>query len=235
MENLMVSYILKQEIEKASIQISRTNPLFRQARKGAVTRKQIVTYLNNLMFIFQSTTANLTRAAKRAQELRMPELVAFLENKVKEEEGHDQWAKNDILAQGAHLPDSGQTLIDERRVTAATFRLLAYVRATIEKSPIFFLSYMAFVEYLTVLIGPELLDSLEKKCGISKSSMTAIANHESLDREHVEEDLGIIDQVSWTPELECEMFEVLSNYIKLVDDVLSECMAESLETVEHAS
>jgi pyrroloquinoline quinone (PQQ) biosynthesis protein C len=52
---------------------------------------------------------------------------------------------------------------------------------------------------VTVLLGPELLQMCEERCGIARSSLTVVEHHIELDIEHAEEQLQHIDDVVGDP------------------------------------
>jgi len=181
---------LKTRVEKHLDGFREHNPLLVRARTGTLTHRQFLDYLNNLMYFFHHSVIHLGIARRRAEQLGNEAIVPFLEEKLREERGHDRWAWNDL-----RRSKSRQEGFDLGRIAPATHRLLAYSVDLIGEDPELFLAYMFFHEYVTVVGGPELLADLDAHCGIPPDHVTSIAHHVELDRHHVEEDLAEITAV----------------------------------------
>jgi hypothetical protein len=181
---------LKTRVEKHLGRFREHNPLLVRARNGTLTHRQFLDYLNNLMYFFHHSVIHLDIARTRAQQLGNDAIVPFLEEKIGDERGHDQWAANDLRRSG-----STQDGFDLGRIAPATHRLLAYSVDLIGEDPELFLAYMFFHEYITVVGGPELLADLDARCGIPTDHVTSVAHHVKLDRHHVEDDLAEIRAV----------------------------------------
>jgi hypothetical protein len=185
---MSISETLKLEIESYALELRRSNQLFTRAQSGELTPVAIATYIANMRFLVLHTDVNLKLARKRAEELGKPRLAHFFEQKAKEEEGHYHWAERDMLTLKG-LFGVASTAGPARSIAA----LLEYLQALIVEEPSQYLAYILFVEYLTVLTGPEWLRLLEERCGIPNSAMTVVGNHIELDKEHVVEGLREID------------------------------------------
>jgi hypothetical protein len=181
---------LKTQVEKHLDAFRECNPLLVRARTGSLTHRQFLDYLNNLMYFFHHSVIHLDIARTRAKQIGNEAIVPFLEEKIREERGHDQWARDDLRRSG-----SAQEGFDLGRVAPGTHRILAYSVDLIGEDPELFLAYMFFHEYITVVGGPELLADLDARCGIPVEHVTAVARHVKLDRHHVEEDLAEITAV----------------------------------------
>lgn len=51
-----------------------------------------------------------------------------------------------------------------------------------------------------MLLGPDWLDMLERRCGIPRAAMSVVGNHAELDRDHVRAALDEIDELVGAPE-----------------------------------
>src|SRR5262249_23738884 len=127
---------------------------------------------------------------RRAEELGRTELAQYFEQKRQEEVGHDRWADNDIVMLRGMF-GVGPTVTPATSIT----ELLGYLRDLITDEPANYLAYILFVEYLTVLVGPEWLKLVEERCGIPMSAMTVVGNHIDLDKTHVVDGLREMDQL----------------------------------------
>ena len=186
----MISEHLKCEIEKYASDRLRSSNLFNLARGGEVTPAAMAFYIANLRVLVKATEVNLRLAEARAKELERPGLAAYFAHKRAEEDGHERWADEDI----SRLKT--QFVVEPTPGTSPAIRdLLRYLRQEIQDEPIRYLAYMLLAEYLTVLLGPELLALLEERCGIPSTSLTVIGHHVELDREHASEGLREIDAI----------------------------------------
>jgi pyrroloquinoline quinone (PQQ) biosynthesis protein C len=186
--HMAISATLKLDIETYASRLRSSNRLFKRAQCGELTPGAIAGYVANLRFLVQHTDVNLKLARTRAEQLGRKKLAAFFEEKAHEEEGHDRWAEKDMVTLKTMF---GVTSSAE---PARSIRdLLDYLRAMITEEPTQYLAYILFVEYLTVLMGPEWLRMLEERCGIPASAMTVVGNHVALDKEHVAKGLQEID------------------------------------------
>ena len=78
-------------------------------------------------------------------------------------------------------------------VVPAIDELVTYLLDVIDARPVRYVAYILFVEYLTVLIGPEWINALADHCGIPRQAMSVISRHADLDKEHAAEGLHTLD------------------------------------------
>jgi hypothetical protein len=190
----MIATALRAEIDQYAVRARRSNPLFRKAEAGLLTAGRIKDYLTNLHHLLLHTPAFLTRARERANALGDGSLAKHYEHKLGEEVGHDVWAEQDIERISAKVTERSKVA-----VVASMRDLISFLASIIDEDPALYLSYILFVEQLTVILGPEWLQLLEERCGIPRSAMTVVGNHAELDREHVEEALDSIDDLVGDP------------------------------------
>jgi len=217
----MLTDEIKNKVKKDIVRIKNRSPLFNKAKTGTMTQGEFADYLNNLMYFFHHTCIHLDIAKTRCKQLGLNYLIEFYESKIEEEQGHAQWAKDDLGAIGRPQDD-----FDLSRITPATHRMLAYSVDTINRDPEAYLAYMFFLEYITVLMSPEFLDDMEKKCNIPKTSITAISNHAELDKQHIEDDMsGILDIVKRNPKKKDDIIKVLDDTLHLVEEFFRDAVS----------
>lgn len=205
----MIGDALRVEIEKYAAKMRRSNPLFTKAEDGTLTPACMAHYLANVHYLVRHTPIHLERARKRAIDLQDVALAAHFAHKDEEERGHDAWAARDI-----ERVSRTSEIVPRREPTQAMRDYVDFIASVIDEDPALYLSYILFAEYLIVLLGPEWLDLLETRCGIPRSSMTVIANHAELDKDHVEEALDEIDALVGDPTKLPRMREVLRDTIR---------------------
>jgi hypothetical protein len=184
----MLSHILRQDVESYAADLRAKSPLLARARARALPPEAIGLYLEGLRYLTQEGVQLLTWAAACAARGSNGDLAQHLERKVAEEEGHYRWADNDIR----NLERQFQIHVG-RQISPALQELMTYLAHEVERHPARFLAYALLVEHLTVSIGPEWLEALERNSGILPSNVSVLKNHVELDREHVEEGLTEID------------------------------------------
>lgn len=190
----MIADALRAEIETFAKTRIRENLLFRMAEEGTVDVPCIRAYLTNIHYLLRQTPICLVRARKRALAAGDMPLAEHFKAKLEEEAGHFRWAEDDL----ASLPSIAEATPG---VLASMQRNVDYVVRTIDDEPALYLAYILFTEYFTVVVGPEWLRLLEDRCGIPRTSMTAIDKHIELDQDHVEEALESIDDLVGDPKL----------------------------------
>jgi len=190
----MLGAILKSEIEAFAAQQRTTNDLLRLAREGRMNQHIIRAYLCNSLYLVRQTLTHLALAQARATELGQIELAKYFETKVKEEQGHDRWAEDDIASiGGGHAIDARSQLVPSMKA------LVDYIYETIATYPASYLAYILFAEYFIVLLGPDWLSALQHESGIPPSSMTFVAKHVELDMHHAAEGAEVIDAIVRDP------------------------------------
>ena len=203
----MIADALRADIEKYAATRFRQNPFFRMTEEGALGRSCVRAYLQNIRYLVANTPVCLQRARQRANERGAIELEQHFIAKDAEENGHDKWAERDLQS----IDDSGMlpVEVDTTGVSREMLELVDFIVKMIDRDPTLYLAYILFAEHLTVVMGPEWLALLDVRCGIPMSSMTVIANHVELDREHVEHALNEIDDLVGDPKMLYPMREAL--------------------------
>ncbi len=213
----MFHQIVKKEIESATQHLMSTNILTVKAQRGDLQKAQVVKYLKNCLYIVSHTPIHLKKAIHSAQKLGLSEVVRFMDDKFREEVGHDEWAKTDISSLG-----ESPEIVEQDDLTNSIHDLIRFIESLIESNPHLYVAYITFVEYFTVLAAPAFLESIEK-CGVPRTSMTVIANHGELDKNHVHDDLSTITLIIDTPEKQAEFIKVLKITAQMIDAHFTEC------------
>ena len=208
----MIGDALRVEIERYAARMPSENPLYSRAANGTLTPEHIARYLKSVHVLVQHTPIHLGRAIDRAEAAQEPALADHYRHKLEEEAGHDAWAERDLR----RVQKDG-TIRSALSAHPRLEQILRFLERTIDADPRLYLAYILFSEYLIVLLGPEWLDLLERRCGIPKSSMTVIGNHAELDRAHAAEAFEVIDALVGDPRMLGPMRGVLREAIALFD------------------
>ena len=203
-------------MESQSDLILRSNLFLQKARSGGLSESEIALYLFNLMHIFAQTPGDLHVASAQARAAGDQKLAEFLEEKIQEETGHENWPKADLNT----FP---KVTTQELELTDETRELTQYIHELAENAPLLYLVYQTFVELITVRGAPDFVTSLEEKCGHSRTRMTAIVNHQVSDTRHIEEDFEVLDKLLSPKNHSRNILETIERSAKLVNAVLASC------------
>ncbi len=213
---------LNNRIKAESERIWQSNPLFISVRNGEYSLAQHKRYLYNLVYLFQNTTRGLDLAIAECTKKNLTQLNEFMHEKKREETGHDQWAIDDLRRLGYEYSGiQDELLLDEIK------ELVCGVRLLILEDPKLYLAYMIWSEAVTVQLGPRYLNALEEKCNISRKSVSAVANHEVLDRDHVNDDMAMILKM-FNGSNEEFFYEALSKSVTWIENFFSSCVTTKL-------
>jgi len=206
--------MLKSDIEQYASNFMVSHPFFIKAKSGEIKPEQIEKYLASLYYLVHHTPIHLSAALNRSLDMAATELVDHFRHKLGEEDGHDQWAIEDLvnLRNKFGLSSAAEPLFKMTELVRKNANIVA-------TNPRLYLIYILFSEYVTVLLSPDLVDNLEKNCQIPAHFMSILTNHAELDREHVREGLAEIDRlIPATPEYIQASQKVLKDAMKLFDD-----------------
>ena len=182
-----MSCVLRSSIDSWAARLRAESPLVEAAEKGQLSPRTLALYLESLRYVFTHSQLNIRAAAVRAEELSLRELADYFHAKAKEEQGHEQWAKNDL----ERLP---REVVKGIAPASASLALVALQEALIDKHPLCFLAYTIWAEYLTASLGAEWL-SLLANCGYERSALSAVAKHLDADIEHAHAGFGALDRL----------------------------------------
>lgn len=219
----MISDALRIDIERwASAKDER--PLLAMAKGGRLTQEMVSSYIANVTFLIEHTAEHMTLARARSLELGNDALAAYYADKLVEEFGHDEWGHADLekLSRIVATPKA-------RSVTPSIRALAHHIRDLIAEDPAFYLAHIAFAEYVTILLGPELLADIEAHCGVPRSAMTIVDNHIAADQEHVEENFAVIDDLVGDPKKLRPMRQALASIMEHFDRFCAEVTTVSVE------
>jgi hypothetical protein len=182
-----LSSLVKSSIDSWALHLRADSPLTAAAESGQLSPRALALYLESLRYVFTHSQANIRAAAVRAETLQLSELAAYFRDKASEEQGHDQWAQDDLQ----QLPDDAVLGIEP---AAACLALVALQEVLIDQHPLCFLAYTVWAEYLTASLGAEWL-TLLANCGYDRSTVSAVAKHLEADVDHAFEGFDALDRL----------------------------------------
>ena len=182
-----LSRLVKSSIDSWAARLRAESPLMAAAESGELSPRALALYLESLRYVFIHSQANIRAAARRAEALQLTELADYFRAKSSEEQGHEQWAENDLQ----QLPSDAVRGIEP---ASACLALVALQEVLIDQHPLCFLAYTVWAEYLTASLGAEWLNLLAN-CGYDRGAVSAIAKHLEADVEHAFEGFDALDRL----------------------------------------
>lgn len=201
--------VLKLDIERFAADARSGNELLAKARAGRVGPQAIAVYLGSLLHLVRQTPPCLADAEARARELGRGDLAAYLGRKRLEELGHELWAEHDLQVLQSRYG------IGNAGCARSMEEMVAYVRELARRAPLRYVGYALFAEYLTVLLGPEWVTTLERRCAIPASAVSIVVRHAELDREHAASSFVELDELLQNASELAELRQTLGGVMEL--------------------
>jgi acyl-CoA synthetase (AMP-forming)/AMP-acid ligase II/pyrroloquinoline quinone (PQQ) biosynthesis protein C len=127
-----------------------------------------------------SHTVPLMQAA-RARLSDRPQLVAALDDYIKEETGHEQWILDDIKAAGG---DTGKAAADGP--SPATAAMVDHAYRTIEQgNPAAFFGMVFVLESTSIALAQQGADAVRTALGLPPEAFRYLVSHGALDQDHL--------------------------------------------------
>lgn len=180
-----LSTALQEQTEAWSNELMQNSRLTRLARSGQLSERALAVYLASMRHLLEHSERNLGLAADRARALGEHDIAAYFAGKAREEDGHDQWAVDDMR----QLPSGLRVKLQP---TASMLALTHHQDHLIARAPICFVAYALWAEYFTALAGDDWLDALACS-GFAPGRVSSIAKHIEADRAHAQHGLRAID------------------------------------------
>lgn len=213
----MIGRALRIDIER-HIARPEANALFATTKEGRLTREMLARYLASVHFMILHTPVHLKRARDGAVALGLEALAAHYGKKLGEEVGHDAWSDADLRTLRARGPDPAE-------VAPGARELAAYLEATIDEHPAYYLAYIALAEFVTATMGPTWVTMVVERCGLPLGALTVVTKHVALDGQHAEEGFEFMDDLITDPAMLPAMRRVLAECMARYDAYCAECVA----------
>lgn len=195
---------MRSEIDRFYTERMQDHPFYLRAQSGSLNERHINRFLADLFYVISDTHKNLRLARDASLAQNRVALANFFSTKMREEQGHEEWARTDMKALG------NEPAAYEPSLAAQT--LMQRSREWILKDPALYLPYLYFAEYYTVIAAPQTTAILQETCRIPKEGMTVITKHAELDKDHV---------LEW--EGEVATLVDLAKYSQPFMDILNQC------------
>ena len=215
----MLGEKVKAFIDKEADRVARSNPFFQATYRGELTAQQWEKFIQNIIYLIRFTPPHLKRALKKAQVQGLPTMQRFFSEKISEEVGHDKWGEQDVASLKGEFQE-----VDLDAINSGTQKMLAYHKDIIDRDCRLYVLYIMFAEYFTVIKGEELIGNLEKKCNIARDCASVITKHSDLDREHIIDDLKVLNHEEFSSFSDDEIEKILRNTFCFYEEMVNQCL-----------
>lgn len=214
----MLGELLKDKIDEYHSVALQKNPLFRMAEDGTLTRHHLARFVNTAKYLVSFTPKHMQLAKRRAMEMNRPDLVAFFDQKMHEEDGHDAWAAEDYekLTEGAIKKS------DDAPIAPSVVEFVSFLEKTIDSDPVLYLPYILLAEYYTSLMGPKWLSDIQTHCAIPAEHVSIVGKHAELDKLHVIDDMAELNRMTDSERYQEPFLGVLRSALLFYDRIYSE-------------
>lgn len=187
---MTLSQPMKSSVQKFYQRLKKTNPLYQTLFSGSFRHETAAYFLESVRHLVYHTPIHLALAIQESEKRGLTELAEYFRIKLKEEAGHDEWAKADLEKLAILTPKT----ISSRSIAPAIHATLKRNEEIIKQDPFVYLVHIFFAEYFTVIEGPEFMNALEK-VGIKPTMVSVVNNHVELDVDHVDEWETVMDKL----------------------------------------
>jgi pyrroloquinoline quinone (PQQ) biosynthesis protein C len=162
---------------------------------------------------------------------RLPSRLSWLQRYVveyiEEEQGHEHWIRNDLVATGA---DADRLLADEPAL--ATELMVSYAYDTITRgNPVGFFGMVLVLEGTSVALATNVADIVQQELDLPANAFSYLRSHGSLDQEHIRTYAEIINQFR-DPDDRKAIRHCATAFYKLYADVLGSVPRASDDSLE---
>jgi len=213
-----IASAIKAKTERYADYLIKEEPYFKRLQAGTLEAISYAKFLVCIRYLVQHTPIHLKLAIDQSKNI--PALQAFFKSKFVEEQGHDQWATDD-LNKIKHLLPEGKSF------DTPTAEIKTYVRmieSLIKEDPHFYPSYIFYTEYLTVLVGAVMDDGLTNKCGFGKKVATIVTDHAELDKHHISEGEKAISDLVDSDKYYARSMEIIDDIIEAHKRMFLSCL-----------
>jgi hypothetical protein len=180
------------------------------------------------------TPRNLRRAAKRFEELRRPEVAAYLEERAREETGHDRLALKDLRALGV----PGERLVANFIPEGIKPLCKRFDDLCVQDYPIGCIGYSYCLERIAALKQETDIEKVQAMCPDGVDATRFLRSHSSLGSEvtHVEETIAFVASLPANDRIRVvqETYESALIMARGYNHELLKSEAEMLEELRHA-
>lgn len=195
-----------------------SNELYACAKAGTMSPTMLSALLAGIEYLTKSTIPCLEQAAAVARARGAEALARFYINKIPEEIGHDQWARNDRETIAKNFAVHPDIIVPE-----GIYEMVGCQYAAMARNPKLYLVHMLFAEYFTVIAVGDWVTLLKEKSHLGPELMSVLTKHAELDRDHVEDDLHQINKFVSSHYEYCQcmehLYRTMGNYEQFCSDI----------------
>lgn len=188
-------FISAKEVQDSIFNLGRElmdeHPFFQRIKNENLPKKTLGIYFYNVKELVTETVPNLKRAVEVSKNQKLgEELTSTLEKKILEEDGHEQWAQDDL-----NRLQLSKEEIKEMKLTKTMSHFLPYIIDVAKTDPLSYFIYAYYIEELMVVAGPHVLSAMMKSSGVGEDYFTIISTHIEFDQDHAGEGAEVLDRL----------------------------------------
>ncbi|MDH3978436.1 MAG: iron-containing redox enzyme family protein [Gammaproteobacteria bacterium] len=197
-------------------------PLINDCIAGKVSLPLYVAYLCQAYHHVKHTVPLLMATGSRIGESQ-EWLREALAEYIAEEQGHQEWILNDIVACGFDREAARQT-----QPTHATEMLVAYAYDTIQRvNPIGFFGMVHVLEGTSIVAADKAAQGVQRALRLPAKAFTYLRSHGALDQDHVQFFMSLMNRIE-DPEEQRAIIHCAKNFYHLFGEVLNSVAAEQV-------
>lgn len=216
---MKLSNAMKQRVEQYWDELKKEDYYNQAILSGSASPEMVSHFLVNVRYLVQHTPVHLKKAYDLSISRNLSRLAQFFQQKLEEEQGHDQWADADLAKLERRLKKPPV----KTDIHYSMKKLIQHIENTINQDPHLYLAYIFFAEYLCVVCGPEMTSALQNQCGFPPQSLTVVENHAELDKDHVHEWEEVIEEIIDEKVYKSKFMSYLEETISLHKEFFASC------------
>jgi pyrroloquinoline quinone (PQQ) biosynthesis protein C len=188
------------ELARESVRKLDSHPIAGQLIVGSLTKPRYIRYLMQAMHQVRGSGPMLATAGTRLLEMDRPLLAALFARKAGEEDAHDRWAMNDLLALGVE-----ETAVEKMASRfAAVEAYVAWTRFLVELSPVAVLGVAWTLEWFGFARAGAAAEAMTKHSKIPNiaKATSFLRGHGDADQAHVEALKNALGEITSSEEAE---------------------------------
>jgi pyrroloquinoline quinone (PQQ) biosynthesis protein C len=191
-----------------------TAPLINKSVSGDINLPHYAAYLCQAYHHVKHTLPLLMAAGARLPESH-EWLRAAIAEYIEEEQGHQEWILNDIVACGYDREAARRT-----KPTLATELMVAYAYDMITRiSPVGFFGMVLVLEGISVIAADKAAQGIQQALGLPDQAFSYLRSHGELDQEHIKFFASLMNRID-EPEEQQLIIHSARVFYRLFGDVL---------------
>lgn len=165
-------------------------PVIQACLAGKVSRPTYLAFLHEAYHHVRHTVP-LLKLCRANTPPRLSWLQDPLDEYIEEEQGHDEWILDDLVACGVDAE-----IVRQGKASAATARMVTHAYDTVENyNPVGFFGMVHVLEGTSVALALVAAQNIQKALGLPDNAFSYLRSHGTLDQEHTRHFADLMDRL----------------------------------------